>query len=68
MQDKANNNVQMEVTKDINRIKVVLVEKGSGYGVKMVYEYFAAGIGDFASDSQCTGSRCKGVAKLFSGR
>ena len=27
MQDKANNNVQMEVTKDINRIKVVLVEK-----------------------------------------
>ena len=27
LQDKANNNVQMEVTKDINRIKVVLVEK-----------------------------------------
>lgn len=27
MQDKANNNVQMEMTKDINRIKVVLVEK-----------------------------------------
>lgn len=27
MQDKANNNVQMEVAKDINRIKVVLVEK-----------------------------------------
>ena len=27
MQDKVNNNVQMEVTKDINRIKVVLVEK-----------------------------------------
>lgn len=27
MQDKANNNVQMEITKDINRIKVVLVEK-----------------------------------------
>lgn len=27
MQDKSNNNVQMEVTKDINRIKVVLVEK-----------------------------------------
>ena len=27
MQDKANNNVQKEVTKDINRIKVVLVEK-----------------------------------------
>ena len=27
MQDKANNNVQMEMTRDINRIKVVLVEK-----------------------------------------
>ena len=27
MQDKANNNIQMEVAKDINRIKVVLVEK-----------------------------------------
>ena len=45
----------METMKDINRIKVVLVEKkrtnnwqGSGHGIKMVYEYFTAGVGNFA--------------------
>lgn len=71
----------MEDTKDINRIKVVLVEKKTdeqmvsctvgkrpGYGVEMVYQHFATGIGNVVADCQCSRSRCQGITELLFGR
>ena len=61
MQDKANNNVQMEVTKDINRIKVVLVEK------KRTNKWLAEQLGkDLATVSKwCTNTSQPGLETLL---
>ena len=61
MQDKANNNVQMEVTKDINRIKVVLVEK------KRTNKWLAEQLGkDPATASKwCTNTSQPGLETLL---
>ena len=68
----------MEDTKDINRIKVVLVEK------KRTNKWLAAqlgkdpatvskwctntGIGNVVADCQCSRSRCQGITELLFGR